>query len=82
MTVCVCVCVCVYVCVCARALSHFSHVRLFETQCTVAHQAPLSMHLSSQEYQSALPCPPPGHLLDPGVEPRSYICIAGGFFTH
>ena len=29
-----------------RVLSHFSHVQLFATLCTVAHQAPLSM----QEY--------------------------------
>ena len=27
---------------------------------TVAHQAPLSMGLSRQEYWSGLPCPPPG----------------------
>ena len=26
---------------------------------------------SRQEYWSGLPCPPPGDLLDPGIEPRS-----------
>ena len=26
---------------------------------------------SRQEYWSRLPCPPPGHLPDPGIEPRS-----------
>ena len=36
-----------------------------------ACQAPLSMGLSRQEYWSRLPCPPPGDLPDPGVEPRS-----------
>ena len=38
---------------------------------TVAHQAPLSMAFPRQEYQSGLPFPPPGHLPDPGIEPRS-----------
>ena len=31
-------------------LSRFSHVRLFATLWTVAHQAPLTMGLSWQEY--------------------------------
>ena len=35
----------------------------------VAHQAPLSMGLSRQEYWSGLPCPPPGDLPNPGTEP-------------
>ena len=39
------------------------------TQWTVAHQAPLSMGFSRQEYWSGLPCPPPGDLPDPGIEP-------------
>ena len=34
----------------------------------VAHQAPLSMGFSRQEYWSGLPCPPPGDLPDPGIE--------------
>ena len=38
---------------------------------TVAHQAPLFMEFSRQEYCSGLPCPPSGHLLDPGIEPLS-----------
>ena len=37
----------------------------------VARQAPLSMGFSSEEYWSGLPCPPPGDLPDPGIEPRS-----------
>ena len=32
------------------------------------------------KYWSGLPCPPPGHLPDPGMEPRS-LTLAGGFFT-
>ena len=35
-------------------LSHVSHVWLFMTQWTVAHQAPLSMGFSRQEYWSGL----------------------------
>ena len=40
-----------------------SHVRLFVTPWTVAHQAPLSMGFSRQEYWSGLPCPPQRILL-------------------
>ena len=66
-----------------RLLSHFSCVRLFATPQTVAHQAPLSMGFSRQEYWSGLPCPPPGELPNPGNEPVSLISpvLAGGFFT-
>ena len=38
---------------------------------TVAHQAPLSMGFSRQEYWNGLPCPPPGDLPSPRIEPRS-----------
>ena len=48
-----------------------SHVRLFVTLWTVAHQAPLSMAFSRQEYWSGLPFPSPGDLPDPGIEPWS-----------
>ena len=37
----------------------------------VAHQAPLSMGFSRQEYWSGLPFLPAGDLPDPGIEPRS-----------
>ena len=40
-----------YVCV----LSHFNHVWLFATPWTVAHQAPLSVGFSRQEYWNGLP---------------------------
>ena len=36
---------------------------------TVAHQAPLSMGFSRQEYWSGMPCPLPGDLPNPGIEP-------------
>ena len=48
-----------------------SCVWLFVTPWTIAHQAPLSMDFSRQEYWSGLPCPPPGDLPNPGIEPRS-----------
>ena len=38
---------------------------------TVAHQAPLSMEFSRQEYWSGLPFPSPGDLPEPGIEPES-----------
>ena len=52
----------------AWKLSHFSCVWLFATPWTVIHQAFLSIGFSKQEYWSGLPCPPPGHLPDPGIE--------------
>ena len=55
----------------ACMLSHFSHVQLFATPWTVAHQTPLSMGFSRQEHWSGLPCPPPGDLSNPGIEPMS-----------
>ena len=47
---------------------------------TVAHQAPLSMGFSRQEYWSGLPCPPPGDLPSPEIKPAS-PALAGRFFT-
>jgi len=43
----------------------------FVTPWTVAHQAPLSMEFSGQEYWSGFPFPSPGDLPDPGMEHRS-----------
>ena len=57
-------------CVCAM-LNHFSCVQLFATLWTVAHQAPLFMGFSRQEYWSGLPFPPLGYLPNPGIEPMS-----------
>ena len=37
----------------------------------IAHQAPLDMGFSRQEYCSGLLCSPLVNLLDPGMEPRS-----------
>ena len=60
-----------YVCVCVCVLSCFSHVPLSVTSWTVAHQAPLSMGFSRQEYWSGLPCPSSGDLPDAEIEPTS-----------
>ena len=64
-------------------LSCFSHVQLFTTLWTLALQAPLCMGLSRQEYWSGLPCPHPGNLPGPGMEPVSLTSpeLAGRFFT-
>ena len=48
-----------------------SRLQLFETPWTVAHQVPLSMGFSRQEYWSGLPFPSPGDLPNPRVEPGS-----------
>ena len=57
-----------------------SHVQLFVTPRTVAHQAPLPMEFSRQEYWRGFPFPIPGDLPDSGIEPVS-PALAGGCFT-
>ena len=66
--------------VCDQSLSH---VRLFATPRAAAHQTPLSMGFSGQEYWSGLPLPSPGDLPEPRIEPVSLIspALAGRFFT-
>ena len=70
-------------CTCVRVPCHFSHVRLFATLWTVAHQAPLFMGFSRQEYWSGLLCPPPRDFPNPGIEPGSLMspALPEGFFT-
>ena len=46
------------------------------TPWTVTHQVPLSMGFSRQEYWSGLLCPPPGDLLNPGMESTSFMSPA------
>ena len=79
-----------YFCCCCSQLSSFSmgdlslsHVQLFVTPWTVAHQAPLSMRFPRQEYWSGLPCPTRGDLPNPGIEPTSPEApvLAGRFLT-
>ena len=49
----------------------------------VARQGPPSMGFSRQEHWSGLPCPPPGHLPDPGVKPTPLkpSALVGRFTT-
>ena len=69
-------CVCVYV-------RMFSPVQLFAALWTTAHQAPLSMKCSRQEYWNGLPFPSSGDLPDPGIKPKSLVQppCAGGFLA-
>ena len=60
----------IYTCVKVLALS-LAH--LFATMWTVAHQAPLCMEFSRQEYWSGLPFPSAGDVPDPGIELGSII---------
>ena len=64
---------------CGGGLSCFSCVRLCVTLWTTACEVPLSLGFSRQEYWSGLPCPPPGDLPDPGMEPTS-PALASRFF--
>ena len=48
-----------------------SSVQLFATPWTVAYQASPSMGFSWQGYWSGVLFPSPGHLPNPGIEPRS-----------
>ena len=64
-----------------QVLSCFSPVLLFPTLWTVAHQAPLSMGFSNQEYWSGLPFPSAGDLPDPGIKPRSPALLADSLPT-
>ena len=69
--------------VCVCVLSCFSHVWLFVIPWTVAHQAPLSLGFSRQEYWSGLSLPPLGDLPIPGIKPSSLMSptLVGRFFT-
>ena len=57
-----------------------SGLQLFAVPWTVAHQAPLSMGFSRQEYSSGLPFPTTRDLPHPEIEPVS-PSLAGRFFT-
>ena len=58
-----------------------SHIQLFATPWTVAHQAPLSLEFSRQEYWSGLPFPSPGDLPDPGIKPGSLALQADSLLS-
>ena len=54
-----------------RILDQLHYLLKVKVFWTVAHQTPLSMELSRQEYWSGFPFPSPGDLPDPGVKPGS-----------
>ena len=60
-----------------------SRAQRFATPWIRARQVPQSMEFSRREYWRGLPCPPPGALPDPGIEPACLLfpALAGGFFT-
>ena len=58
-----------------------SRARLFVTPQTAAHQAPLSMRFSRQEYWSGLPFPSPGDISNPGIKPGSPALQADSLLT-
>ena len=64
-------------------LNCISSVWFFEILWTVAHQAPLSMRFSRQEYWSGLPFSSAGYLPDSRTETSSFIfpALTGRFFT-
>ena len=74
---CVCVCVCVY------SVAQSCLALCDPMDCSVAHQAPLSMGFSWQENWSGLPLPSSGDLSNPEIEPASLVspALAGRFFT-
>ena len=59
----------------------FSRVQPFMTLWTITHHSLLSMGFSRQEYWSRLPCPSPGDLPDPGIEPGSPALQADSLLT-
>ena len=63
-------------------LSRFSCLTLHDPW-NVDCQGPLSTGFFGQEYWSGLPFPPPGDLLNPGIEPAPLmpLALAGRFFT-
>ena len=63
--------------------SCFNCVQLFVTLWTTAHQSPLLMGFSRQEYWSALSFLTPGDLPNPGMKLASLMspALAGGFFN-
>ena len=72
----------VWKCLCIWKLKcqSLSHVQLFVIPWTEAHQAPLSMEFSRQEYWSGLLFPSPGE----SSQPRDWTqvsCLVGRFFT-
>ena len=63
-------------------LSCFSHVQLFASKWTVAHQDSLSMGFSRQEKWSGLPCPPPQDRPNSDLTRFSYVSYIGRWILY
>ena len=59
-----------------------SHVQLFATPWTAAHQAPVSVGFSRQADWSRLPSPPPGDLPDPEIKTVFCVSCIGRWILH
>ena len=89
ITICMYVCVCVYIYIYiylvvfmlwASEWKLLSRVQFFEAPWTLAHQTPLPVEFSRQEYWSGLPFPSPGDLPYSG-NPTWVSCMTGRLFT-
>ena len=63
-----------------KRVKSLSCVRLLAIPWTVAHQVPLAMKFSRQQYWSGFPFPPPEDLLNPGIKPL-FPALADVFFA-
>ena len=63
---------------CACMLSRFSHVQLFVTPWTVAHQASLSMGILQARIQERIAMPSSRDLPGPGIELVSLTSTCSG----
>ena len=71
---------------CWESWTGCAYAQSYPTLCdpwTIAHQDPLSVEFSRQEYWNGLPFPTLGDLPDPGNEPKSLVspALASSFFT-
>ena len=64
------------------SVKSFSCVQLFVNPQTVAHQDPLSMAFSRQEYWSGQSFPSPGHPPDPQIRPESLALQADSLLSY
>ena len=74
------VCVCVCVCVCSVTQSYPG---LCNNPMDIAHQDPLFMEFSRQEYWTGLLLPSPRSLPNPGIKPEAHVApaLAGKILT-
>ena len=66
-------------CMCSCSVSQ--SCLTLSTPWTVAHQVPLAMGFPRQECWSGLPCPSPGDLSSPGIQPVSPVSCTGDSLT-